>query len=45
MMKRIVKIVAALFLLTFLIAACSKQICPAYSIDSEAEQTEEIVKS
>jgi PBP1b-binding outer membrane lipoprotein LpoB len=45
MMKRIVKIVAALLLLAFVSVACSKQICPAYSIDSEAEQTEEVVKS
>jgi ABC-type oligopeptide transport system substrate-binding subunit len=45
MMKRIVKIAAALFLLILLSAACSKQICPAYSIDSEAEHAEEVVKS
>jgi hypothetical protein len=45
MMKRIVKLVAALLLLVFVSIACSKQICPAYSIDSEADQTEAAVKS
>lgn len=45
MMKRIVKIVAVLFLLAMVSAACSKYVCPAYSIDSEAEQNEEVVKS
>lgn len=45
MMKRIVKIVAALLLLAFVSIACSKQVCPAYSIDDKAEQTEEVVNS
>ena len=44
-MKRIVKIVAALLLLVLVSAACSKQICPAYSIDSEDEPTEAVVNS
>jgi hypothetical protein len=45
MMKRIVKIVAVFLLLAFLSIACSKHICPAYSIDSEPEQVEAVVNS
>ena len=45
MMKRIVKIAVALFLLAMLSLACSKYVCPAYTIDSEAEQTGQAVNS
>jgi PBP1b-binding outer membrane lipoprotein LpoB len=45
MMKRIVKIVAALLLLAFLSIACSQHICPAYTIENEAEQAQEVAKS
>ncbi len=44
-MKRIVNFIAAILLFTMLCLACSKEICPAYSDNSDTEQSTDNARS
>lgn len=44
-MKRVVKIVAVLLFVAFVVSACSQYICPAYATDTEVEQSREVEPS